>query len=353
MSTHRGGTASPSYARSEDRELLVVAAAIGRDLGRIEPRLYWIDLGLTALVAYAAFGAAMFLPFGWMAGISGIVCLLAFYRGISFIHELAHARGGALPGFRSVWNLLFGVPLLMPSFMYDDVHIIHHMRASYGTPDDPEYLPLATMGRGYVCGFVALSALAPFGLLLRFALLSPLGLLDRRLRRRVITRYSSLAINPSFRRRAPSGAFRREWIFLEAVTSLWAMTIVIATMFGAVAPRTLVTALLIGSGVALINQVRTTAAHLWENGDGRRMTLSEQYLDSVNVPPPATLPALWAPVGLRYHGLHHLLPSVPYHNLGEAHRRLRDRSPAGSSFHRADHSGLIAVLRRLLRETKS
>ena len=61
-----------------------------------------------------------------------------------------------------------------------------------------------------------------------------------------------------------------------------------------------------------LNQVRTLVAHLWEN-DGEPMSVTAQYLDSVNVPPPATLPALWAPVGLRYHALHHLLPGVPYH----------------------------------------
>ncbi len=29
-----------------------------------------------------------------------------------------------------------------------------------------------------------------------------------------------------------------------------------------------------------------------------------------------SLPALWAPVGLRYHATHHLFMSMPYHNLG-------------------------------------
>jgi fatty acid desaturase len=52
------------------------------------------------------------------------------------------------------------------------------------------------------------------------------------------------------------------------------------------------------------------------------MTFEGQFLDTVNVPPPALLPVLWAPVGLRYHALHHLLPRLPYHNLAIAHRRL-------------------------------
>jgi fatty acid desaturase len=49
--------------------------------------------------------------------------------------------------------------------------------------------------------------------------------------------------------------------------------------------------------------------------------VTAQYLDSTNVPD-GFLPYLWAPVGLRYHALHHLLPSLPYHSLGEAHRRI-------------------------------
>ena len=91
-------------------------------------------------------------------------------------------------------------------------------------------------------------------------------------------------------------------------------------------------------------------AHLWEN-DGEPMSVTAQFLDSVNVPPPATLPALCAPVGLRYHALHHLLPGVPYHNLGEAHRRLCRDLDATSVYHGSTHRHLTVLVVRLARST--
>jgi fatty acid desaturase len=100
----------------------------------------------------------------------------------------------------------------------------------------------------------------------------------------------------------------------------------------------------------LLNQTRTLVAHLWEN-EGEAMTVTAQYLDSVNVPPPATLPALWAPVGLRYHALHHLLPSLPYHALGEAHRRLTKALEPASPYHKGNYTGLPHLVGRLARNT--
>lgn len=35
------------------------------------------------------------------------------------------------------------------------------------------------------------------------------------------------------------------------------------------------------------------------------------------------LTEIWAPIGLRYHSTHHMFPSIPYYNLGKAHRRLK------------------------------
>ena len=46
-----------------------------------------------------------------------------------------------LPWFRAGWNAIVGVPLLIPSFLYENVHTEHRER-TYTTDADPEYIPL-------------------------------------------------------------------------------------------------------------------------------------------------------------------------------------------------------------------
>ena len=196
--------------------------------------------------------------------------------------------------------------------------------------------------------FLLAATLAPVGLLIRFAVLTPLSLVIPPLRNIVVERYSALSINPGFRRRAPEGAFKRLWIWQEAGASLFALG-----LLGSVALvgwRPLLIYMAVFSGTAILNQLRTLVAHLWEN-EGDAITVTAQYLDSVNVPPPAMLAPIWAPVGLRYHALHHLLPSLPYHALGEAHRRMTKKLGTESTYLRANHAGMLPLVARIARST--
>jgi fatty acid desaturase len=196
--------------------------------------------------------------------------------------------------------------------------------------------------------FLVSAILLPVALLIRSAVLVPLGVVVPPLRRLVWQRASALSINPDFRRRPPEGDFARMVWWQELGASAWAIFVVAWSATHSWRP--LAIALAVISLTAVLNQVRTLVAHLWEN-EGEAMTVTGQYLDSVNVPPPALLAPLWAPVGLRYHALHHLLPSMPYHSLAEAHRRLGAHLGAESTYESANYPGLLPLVGRLARSS--
>lgn len=344
------GVSQRARSAADDKAMLRAAADLTRDLNTPDPKIYWTDLIGSAALGYLALAISMFATVAWEAVVAGIVAVLALYRAGSFIHEVTHIKHSQLPGFRRAWNLMVGVPLLVPSFLYEGVHNMHHAKTRYGTVEDPEYLPLALMKPWTLPLFLVTAALAPVALLFRFAVLAPLSMLSRRLRNVVVGRFSGLQINPLFRRRAPEGDLKRQWAWQETACSLWAIALIALAVTGTVPLRAVLVFLVVAAGVMFLNQVRTLVAHLWEN-DGEQMSVTAQYLDSVNVPPPATLPALWAPVGLRYHALHHLLPGVPYHNLGEAHRRLSVALESNSSFHATNHRALLPLVGRLAAST--
>ncbi len=333
---------------ADDMAMLRAAVELTRDLGAARPAIYWTDMLASAAIGYAALAGAILLANPWLALASGALAALALYRALLFIHELSHIHRDALPGFRLAWSGLVGIPLLTPSFMYEGVHPLHHARTRYGTPEDPEYLPLGLMKPWTLPLFLAVAVLLPPALLLRCAILVPLGAIIPPLRKLVWERASSLSTNPAFRRRPPEGELARMVKWQEAAAALWAIGLLVSTTW--IGWRPLAIALAVIAGTAVLNQLRTLAAHLWTN-DGAAMTVTAQYLDSVNVPPPGLLPELWAPVGLRYHATHHLLPSLPYHALGEAHRRLTAQLGPGSTYRGASYPGLFALLSRLARST--
>lgn len=336
------------FQRDDDKNMLRAARDLTKDLGEARPGFYWPDMLISTAVGYGGIALAILTSNAALAVFAGLVAALALYRSLMFIHELTHIHKSALPGFRLGWNLLVGIPLLMPSFMYEGVHVIHHKRTQYGTIEDPEYLPLALMKPWSLPLFVIVALLAPIGLIVRSGILVPLGLVVPPVRRLVWERASALSINPDFRRKAANGDFAKRVRWQQAGASLWAILVMASPLVIGWEP--LAIALAIVSLTALLNQLRTLVAHLWEN-EGEPMTVTAQFLDSVNVPPPGIAAEIWAPVGLRYHALHHLMPSMPYHDLPEAHRRLARELGDGSTYEGANHPGMFALVGRIARST--
>ena len=99
-------------------------------------------------------------------------------------------------------------------------------------------------------------------------------------------------------------------------------------------------------GILYLNHIRTLGAHRYINGGGE-MTFVDQLLDSVNYPNSRLLGEIAMPVGLRFHALHHLFPTLPYHNLAQAHERLMAQLPAESPYRATVSPGLWTALGEL------
>src|SRR5262249_49529987 len=78
--------------------------------------------------------------------------------------------------------------------------------------------------------------------------------------------------------------------------------------------------------------IRIMVGHRYES-DGTPQDRIEQVLDSFNFPKHSLITSILAPLGFHLHGLHHLFPKIPYHNMPEAHRRISATLPADSFYH--------------------
>jgi len=312
------------------------------------PWIYWIDLLASVGVGWTAFAVAVASPFGsaWNVAAS-LIATVALLRASIFIHELAHKKAGSLPGFETAWNLLVGLPLMLPSIMYVGSHAEHHRRSVFGTSADPEYVPLAHWSRARIVVFVWTVALIPPAMALRWGVLGPLSYLFPPLRRLVVGKLSTLVINSDYVRPMPKGRQVRRWAVQEAATCAFFWLVAAAVYAGLVPWIWLLQWWIVGAGILVVNQVRTLAAHGYAN-EGDELDTTGQLLDSINLRSTSLLTRLAAPVGMRYHALHHLMPSVPYHSLATLHRRLLEELPTAAPYRHTERRGILAVVAGLL-----
>ncbi len=321
------------------------------DFMKPTPGIYWTDFLLSISLGWMAFYTALNTPLNnGMFYIAYGFAALALYRAVIFIHELAHLRKGSFRLFRRVWNLLCGIPLLVPSFSYDGVHNDHHKPDIYGTNKDGEYIPFAVKQPGGMIAYVFLSLILPVFFILRSLVLTPLSYLSPAIRKFTWKRASSLTIDLSYERPAWAITSDTNWRWQEFAAFIFAATAAALLFLGILPMKAFYLWYAIGVMIFFLNSLRTLAAHAYRNPGTEQMSVSEQYLDSVNVPGERFFTTLWAPVGLRYHATHHLFPAMPYHNLGRAHRHIAKNLTDNQAYLSTTRTGLLDALRRMWRE---
>jgi len=327
------------------------ARKIVKDLHTPNRAIYWADFLLSNAVGWAAVYAAATSPlFSAIQLIALVVATVAMYRSVLFIHELSHMKRDTFKLFRLVWNLLCGLPLQVPSFMYAGVHIDHHKPQIYGTKEDGEYLPIGIQPPWRLLLFILASVFPPFVLAFRFIVLTPLSYLHPKLRALVWKHASSLTVDLAYERPERTKSNDRTWRLQEFGAFLYGAAALTAWYLGYL-PGAFLAVWYVTTGlVLLLNTVRTFVAHAYKNPGDERMTRAQEFHDSIDVPGNPLLTSMWAPVGLRFHATHHLFPSMPYHNLGKARRKLIAELEDNEPYLRSTRKNLFVALARLIRD---
>jgi fatty acid desaturase len=156
-------------------------------------------------------------------------------------------------------------------------------------------------------------------------------------------------MNPTYRR-SVSAEFAQKMRRWEATTlATWA-AVLAAIYVGALSYRVVILWYAALAVVSFLNTVRVLGAHAYET-DGAPRDREGQLRDSIDTPGgPWT--ELWAPVGLRYHALHHYFPGIPYHNLGVAYRRILGALPSESQYRQSTSPSLRQSLKELYRKAR-
>ncbi len=320
---------------------IVAAHRLVRDLFITRPWCYWRELLVTGVGAWVAMLVLIVSDSPWVMAIAGVASVLLWYRGVAMMHELTHQRHHDLRGFHLAWNVIFGVPWVVPSVMYEGVHADHHKKTTYGTTRDPEYLPLAGKPWDIAC-YLACSFWHLPALLARFLIGTPVSWLVPPLRQLIIRSASSYVINYQYER-TMDAAERRRLVRWECAMMLAWWPPIVLTLLGELSWKWMACWYAVYTTVLFVNRLRMLTAHHFAL-DGEPVDHLRQFADSVDTPGGWWV-ELWAPLGMRYHALHHLFPTMPFHSMREAYLRLTAELPPDSFYRAASGRGLVPSLK--------
>jgi fatty acid desaturase len=340
---------TPKFSVKQAKELI-------KDLHKPVAWVYWTDFLITILLGHAFFALNVNSNLWLDAGLA-VTCavkgalfvanVLLFLRAAMFTHELVHLPREGWDGFRVAWNLLCGIPFMIPSFTYYP-HIDHHRRKSYGTDEDGEYLNLSHQPPSAIVWYLLATLITPLVGLIRWGFLTPIAWVFPSVRKWTFARASTMVMDVMYVRPEAGERVYRIMRMQEVGCLVVAWYIL---LHGPLIANTWLDpfwfyAYAVSTTMIILNNVRTLGAHRW-TGLGSELSFEQQLLDSCDYPYRPWVTELWGPTGTRYHATHHLFPSLPYHNLGIAHRRLMEGLPVDSIFRETVKVSLLAEIKDL------
>lgn len=342
-------TSAPDVVRSGGEtwihDVRRAISAGGHDFFRPSPVRYWIDFLVSLVAAYVAAGVYLTAPLGsWPQLVAFPIAVFWLYRMGSLVHEVCHLGEHEMPLFKAAWNVLGGVMILMPSPFFTRHHRDHHSQRYYGTPQDPEYAANMVEGGNVasVAAYAAKIAAMPILVFLRF-LLVPLTFITPRVREWTLRHASALTFNRRYERRL-TPADRRAILAAEIPCFFRALLIPLLVLLGLNDWTRMPLLYALAVATVALNHMRFLADHHCE-GDGAGSDMESHITDSCNFTTNDPLTLLFFPFSIRYHALHHLFPSMPYHNLRRAHEHLVATLPADSPYRGLDRPGWWSVAR--------
>jgi fatty acid desaturase len=315
------------------------------------PAVYWLDLLASTAIAYPLTLYYLLAPgFGPLHVAAYLMGGLAVFRIGSFIHEIQHMRRDEMKGFKIAWNILCGVPLVMTSNTYDN-HADHHSARTYGTERDGEYVPMGSGPPSRILLYFLQVPLLPFLAFFRFGVLGPLSFLHPRLRAWVLGHASSYGINPKYVLEPGRQTSPRLYALRDLACGAYVLGLVAAVATGVLPLQFLGRLYLFVVFTIGLNWTRNLAAHRYFEREGP-VSMAAQLEDTITITGGLATELLF-PVGLRYHSLHHVLATIPYHNLARAHRRLMDQLEPGALYRRTIHPSFWSVLGQIVADART
>lgn len=311
--------------------------------------IFFSDLILSATLGWVALVLAITLlspqsPLFWTCLIGGA---LAHYRALSFIHEVAHNKE-KIPHIQKIYNFLVGFWYGTPAYTHFP-HNDHHSSTTFGSIHDPEYVEWSQKSPLSILRPFIFCLAAPLVITVRFCLL-PLAsfLFTENFKKNLFQKFSTFAMQANYERDLKLNEYQ-----MSQKEDLWSSVFFIVRLAVSVTilPYFLVYQLLMLGLMSFLNSYRAMVAHRYQvsrhrtENDTNIDSYREQALDSITVEG-GLLTEFWAPVGLRYHSLHHLFPTLPYYALGKAHRKLKKSLGPNHFYHQTvEPSFSIALIK--------